>query len=471
VEAPTVSLTPGTSDDGATDKSMGILVLGVSHHAAPLEVRERLAFGPDTLPSALEALGRATREGVLLSTCNRTEVYAVVGHHRTGRDQLVRFLVESTGLPAPAFTGVAYDHWQEEAVRHLFRVAAGLDSMLVGEPQILGQVRAAFEAAARLGSAGPVLSRLFRQALEVGKKARTETGISRKAISVSFAAVELARQTLGSLEGQTVLVAGAGEAGELAARTLLKHGARRLLVWSRTQERARAVAARCGGTAVGSDALEEACVQADVIIACTAAPRPILSRALLAAALARRPERPLLVVDIAMPRDVEPEAAKLPGLHLRNLDDLRALVAANLEARRGEMAAVEALIDREVPRFLAWRDSLDSTPAIRALLAHAEAIRQAELERALRRLPELSERDREIVTALSRAIVNKLLHEPLVRLKHGGSYLDAQGYARLVSELFSLDAEEHGGAACLRARGRAELDVAPVRFDRPSKEG
>lgn len=418
---------------------MGILVYGVSHRNASLALRERLAVPTNGLDRALASLTDLAREGVIVSTCNRTEVYAVTGHHRSGREALARFLSAHTGVPTSEFASSAYDYWQEEAVRHLFRVAAGLDSMIVGEPQILGQVREAYLAASARESAGPLLSRLFRHALEVGKAARSDSGISRGAASVSSAAVELARNRLGSLEGRTVLVVGAGEAGEAAAGTLMRHGASSLLVTSRTLARAQALATRNGGEALPFSKLQEACGQADIVITCTSSPDHVLTHPLVCDAMAGRADRPLVIVDIAVPRDVEPAVGQLVGVHLLNLDDLQTVVAQNLEVRRREAEVVERQIELEVPRFMTWWDQQDVIPTIRALTERAETIRRAELARAMPRLNGISQQDRDTLDALTAAIVKKLLHDPIVRLKQRRGGEDGNSHVRAVHELFCLD--------------------------------
>jgi glutamyl-tRNA reductase len=418
---------------------MGILVLGISHREAPLSLRERLAINSIRLPDALRTLAARVREGVVLSTCNRTEVYAVTGHERSGREALVRYVGEATGVPEAIFGPLAYHHWQEDGIRHLFRVAAGLDSMILGEPQILGQVREAFAAAMAAGRVGPVLGRLFQQALQVGKAARSQAGISRGAASVSFAAVELARDALCSLEGRAVLVIGAGKTGDLVSRTLRDSGAGRLLIANRSTERAEALAERWGGEVAPFDELAGACARADIVVSCTSAPSAIISAEMLRGALRGRPDRPLLVIDLAVPRDVEPDCARVGGVRLYDLDDLQARVSANLAARRREAEGAERIVEREVVRFMAWRDALDVTPTIRALIERAESIRSRELERALERLGEVSSRERDTIEAMSRSIVNKLLHDPIIRLKRDVGQRDGSAYARAVQELFCLD--------------------------------
>lgn len=415
---------------------MVILALGVHYKSAPVAVRERVAFAPDDLPTALAALREYVAEGAILSTCNRTEIYALVGHVHSGGKNLRRFLSESRGVPAADLEPYLRWYCQEEAVRHLFRVAAGLDSMVLGEPQILGQVREAWTLARQAGSLGPVLENLFREAVVVGKRARRETGISRHAVSVSSAAVILARQVVGDLTGCTVAVIGVGKMGEQAAELLVENGARRLLVLNRTAARAQDLADRLGGQALPLDRLAEALVQADVVITSTGAPTPIVTAALVESLLARRAGRPLCLIDIAVPRDVEPAVGRLPRVRLYNIDDLQAVCTANLGERAREADRVEALVAEHVERFRLWWQAREVVPTIAALRQRAEEIRQAELARALARLGHLSERDRQVVSALSVAIVNKLLHRPITRLKE---VADSRSYSRALRDLFGLD--------------------------------
>lgn len=421
---------------------MPILALGVSHHETPVDVRERLAIPADQLPDALARLTSYVPSGVILSTCNRTEIYASVGHRTSGQRALTRFLADISGVAEPFLQCHLRVYWQEDAVRHLFRVAAGLESMIVGEGQILGQVREAFETATRGGPLGPELSRLFSSALAVGKRARTETAISRSAVSVSQAAVELAYQVLGRLGDTTVLVIGAGKMGELAARHLRDKGVGRILVSTRTAERAERLVERLGGEAWPLERLGDALLLADLVVSSTTSEQYVITRALLEPLLARRDGRPLVVVDIAVPRDVEPSVGELRNVHLYNVDHLRDICAANLDQRRRESDKIAAIIDEELQKYVRWWQAREVVPTIAALVRKAEAIRQDELNRAYSRLGALSERDRNTVNALTLAIMNKLLHEPIVRLKERGAALDGQHYLHAVRELFDLPPNE-----------------------------
>jgi glutamyl-tRNA reductase len=417
---------------------MTLIVVGVSHHHTPLELRERLAFPPESLGSSLERLEEFAHEGVILSTCNRTEIYADVGHPRSGYEALLRFLADARDVPVDDLRASATMLPQLEAVRHLFRVSAGLDSMIIGEPQILGQIRSAFEAGRQHQALSATMSRLFEQALAVGKRVRTETDIARSAVSVSYAAVELAREVFGDLRGRTALVIGAGKMGELTVRTLKSHGVSRLIVGSRGLSNAQRLARRLGGDPCALDDIHDALRDSDIVISSTASGNHVLEAVDVERAMARRVDRSMLIVDIAVPRDVAPEAGDVSNVHLFNIDDLEDICSRNIESRRLELPQAEVLIEEEVSRFDAWRESREVTPLIRSLVSHAESIRQSELDRALARLSGLSERDRNVVQAMSVALVNKLLHDPITRLKAGSSEHDSRVYARTVRDLFSL---------------------------------
>jgi glutamyl-tRNA reductase len=415
-----------------------LVVVGVSHHNTPLELRERLAFPPETLAASLVRLGEFAHEGVILSTCNRTEIYADVGHARSGIEALLRFLADARDVPVDELRSTAMMLSQDEAVRHLFRVSSGLDSMIIGEPQILGQIRTAFEVARRHQALSAMMSRLFEQALAAGKRVRTETEISKSAASVSYAAVELAREVFGDLNGRTALVIGAGKMGELTVRTLKSHGVSRLIVGSRGMASAERLARRLGGEPCVLDQIHDALSESDIVISSTSSGQHVLEAADVERAMAHRVDRSMLIVDIAVPRDVAPDAGEVSNVHLFNIDDLEKICSRNIETRRLELPQAEVLIEEEVSRFDAWRESREITPLIRSLVTHAESIRQSELDRALARLSGLSERDRNVVQAMSVALVNKLLHEPITRLKTGSVEHDSRAYARTVRDLFSL---------------------------------
>ncbi len=425
---------------------MHILLVGLNHTTAPVALREQLTYTACSLEEGLRQLlspdppesGRI-REAVILTTCNRTEVYGVAQEVAAGHATLTRFLADFHGLSPERLAPHLYACADRNAVAHLFRVASGLDSMILGEAQILGQVREAFEMAQALEAPGPLLSALFQQAIHTGKRVRTETEIGRHPVSISSAAVELARQTLGSLEGRCVLLVGTGKMSTLAAKALHAHGIGGIWVANRTYERAVAMAQQFGGQALPLDQLPKALAQVDLALSATAAPHIVIWADVVRQAMAQRQGRPLLLIDIAVPRDIEPQAAQIPGVTLRNIDDLQNVVETGRQKRRHAAYQARPIVQEEVTRFMAWFRSLEVTPTIKALRARAERIRQAELERALRRLGPLPERDREVLNAFSRAIVNKLLHEPTVRLKAQAQRGDSRLYSAALRELFALE--------------------------------
>lgn len=417
---------------------MQILVVGLNHKAAPVEIRERLAFGENQLGDALNVLSQYCAEGLILSTCNRMEVYAVIPHVGTGADRIQRFLSDYHKVPPDKYEPYLYSYFNQDAVRHLFAVASGVDSMVLGEPQILGQVRDAFEFAEKSRTTGRVLSALFRHAIKVGKQARTETDISKNAASVSYAAVELAKKIFGELDHSTVLIIGAGEMGKSTARTLMDNGAVAMLVMNRTFERAKDLSARFGGRPIEFERMAEALALSDIVISSTGASDYVITADAVRQAMRQRKNRPIFLIDIAVPRDIDPQVDKIENAYLYNIDDLNAVKEANLREREKEARKVEAIIESEVRKFADWWQALDVVPTITALRDKAERIRQAELERMLPKLGNLSERDREKINALTVAIVNKLLHPPITRLKSHSNGHDGKDYAHVLRDLFDL---------------------------------
>ncbi|RLT35258.1 MAG: glutamyl-tRNA reductase [Chloroflexi bacterium] len=409
--------------------------VGLSHHTAPIEVREQLAIAADDLPGVLAELGRRFGAGTIVNTCNRIEVYLPGTHERA---DVLEFLSQTTG----ADRDLADRHFAAahhlDAVRHLYTVAAGLDSMVLGEHEVLGQVRAAFSAATAARTDDAMLSRLFHSAIRVGRRARAETAISHHAVSVSSIAVQQARALYPETEHATVLVIGAGEAGRLAAAALIDRGVGQVLVVNRTAERGQALAAELGGRALRLDQLEDAIASADVVIAAADTPEPLVTVPLVHAAMARRPGRPLLVIDIGMPRDCDPAIGELPDVTHYDLDDLQAIAAEHFAARAGEVDAVRAIVDQEADRFLTWWEQLQVAPTITALTERAERVRQAELTRTLRRLDVTSE-ERVHLDALTKAIVKQLLHDPISSLREFGN---REVFVDTARRLFRLDVIE-----------------------------
>jgi glutamyl-tRNA reductase len=402
-----------------------LLLIGTSHHRAPVEVRERVAFAPRAAAELAHTLA-GEGEAVCLSTCNRTELY-LVGADEAAADRVL----------APA-SDALYRLRDEAAALHLFRVAAGLDSLVPGEGEILGQVRAAYES----GSAGPVLDHLFRQALHAGKKVRTQTAIAESPASVSSAAAVLAEQVFGDLSVCKVLLVGAGKVGELAARSLASRGASVSYVVSRTQERAEEVTRAVGGQPLPLDRLPAALEAVDVVVSSTGAPGTVVEREAVETAVAARRGRPLFLIDVAVPRDVDPAVNELGGVYLYDIDDLEAVVSETLAGRRREAERAEAIVAQEAERFQRWQASREVVPAIASLRARAEEIRTGELAKAESRLGRLNETERRVVDSVTAAIVNKLLHLPTVRMKEAAAGADGGDYADALRYLFGLGDDE-----------------------------
>ena len=431
---------------------MRLLVLGVSHHTAPIELRERLAIPAGELPAALARLAAdgALGEAVLLSTCNRTEVYVTSRSLEEGHEALVAFLAGIRDLPADLIRPHLYSRSEADAARHLFRVSAGLDSLVVGEPQILGQVKQAYTTATEHQATGATLNRLFHTAFTVGKRVRSETALAEGAVSVSFAAIGLARKICGDLRRATALIVGAGDMAELTARHLAAQNPAQLLVCSRTTAHAEALAQDAGGTIVEWSGLDRALAAADVVVTATGATHPILSRERVRAVMRGRTgrRRPLFLIDIAVPRDVEPSAASLEEVFLYNIDDLQSIVSENLARRSSETTLAEAIVNEEVEAFMAWARSRSVMPTVVALRQRFEAIRQAELVRLQPRLAALGPDARARVDEITRIIVEKLLITPTEQLKALSDCDLLTAYADALSHLFALgpdDFDDEGG--------------------------
>ncbi len=394
---------------------MRLSVTGLSHRTAPIALRERFAFAPDDLPAALAVLRRSFPAAAIVSTCNRTELY-LVSDRLVEAGEGAAALANARGVELPEGRPF-YHHTDVFVARHLFRVAAGLESLVLGESEVLGQVRTAFAAATRARSSDPVLARLFHAAVRVGRRARSETRIGAGALSVSAGAVAISRRAVGDLPRKTALVIGAGEAGEVASQAFLGAGVRRLLVSNRDGQRAEALARDLGAVAVPFEDLTNALAEADVVVSSTAAPSFVLTRSHVESAMANRPGRRLLIVDIAVPRDVDPAVADVPGVRLFDIDAVETVVTENQRSRAGEVAAVEAIVEAEVSRFESWLRGLEVAPTIAAVQQRAEDARLVELEKTLGRLSGLSEADRRRVEAMSRAIVKRILDSPVRKLR------------------------------------------------------
>ncbi len=416
---------------------MKLALVGVSHHQAPVELREHVAVDLAGAADLAAALADGC-EAVVLSTCNRTEIYLAAGEDALLEHRAVASLLALAREHAAGLEAVLYRLADESAALHLFRVAAGLDSMVPGEGEILGQVRDAFEA----GSTGPLLDRLFRSALHAGRRARVETAIGESPASVPAAAAALAQQVFDDLDGRRVALVGAGKMSELTARNLRSRGALVTVVANRTVEHGESLAERFDARAVGLGDLAAELRAADVVVASTSAPGFVVGADEFGHALRARRGRPLLLVDLAVPRDVDPAIAAIDGCFVYDIDDLEAVVEASLSGRRSEAVRAERLVAAEAVRFREWQASLAVVPAIASLRARAEAIRAAELARAEGRLGRLPESERRAVEALTSQIVNKLLHLPTVRLKEAAVTSDGVVYADVVRHLFGLGEDE-----------------------------
>ncbi len=423
---------------------MNIVAVGLNHRTAPVELRERLAVAEARLPEALARLKRwpGIAEGIILSTCNRVELYAVVKDTELGLESLSEYMVTIAADVGPAQVEPhLYRLDGAEAVRHLFRVAASLDSMVVGEPQILGQVKEAFEAALAGKSTGVVLNKVVRKAISVGKRVRTETAIAENAVSVSYAAVELAKKIFQNLAEKTVLLVGAGEMGKLAARHLISAGVRHVMITNRNYDRALDVAKRFNALPVPFNEFHHEMAGADIIICATAADAFVIGPDDVQRALRSRKNRPMFLIDISDPRNIDPAAGTLDNAYLYNIDDLQGHVDLNIEQRLREALKAEDIVRAEVPSVVVWLKTLEVVPTIVALRRKAGDIQRAEIERILSKLGDLSPRQRELVEDLAVAITNKLLHSPLIALKAEADSPYGSLFAETAQRLFDLEKE------------------------------
>jgi glutamyl-tRNA reductase len=416
-----------------------LIGIGLSHRSAALAVRERLALAPEDAGALLRALtaGPTVEEAVALSTCNRTELYLVAADAAAAERAALRALARHAGMSAPALRAIVTVRRERDAVDHLFAVAAGLDSMVVGEAEILGQLRRAHELARAAGACGPVLDRLVRDAIGAGRRARAGTAIGRSGASVSSAAVELAREALGSLAGRRVLLVGAGKSGEVTARVLRRHGVGDLRVVNRDRARGEALAGR-DGAVVGLEALDGQLAAVDLVLTATASPRPLIDRAAVARAMARRGGRPLVLVDLAVPRDVDPAVRAVPGAVLVDLDDVERRAARNRAARAGDAGRARAILTAEAERFERWRAGRAVAPAVAALHGRGDDVVRELLERNAAHWESLTPADLHRVECLARAVARRLLHEPTLQVKRAAQD-GADDPARAALELFGLD--------------------------------
>lgn len=429
-------------------RSEDLLLVGLSHHTAPVAVREKVSIAEEALPDALAALRGLplVREAMVVSTCNRLEVYAAIPSGGEGAASEIRaYLAEKD----PAIAAHLYERTGLSAVRHLFRVCSSLDSMVVGEPQILGQVKAAYHKAEEARAVGGLLSRAVRHAFSVAKRVRTETDVGRAAVSMSFAAVELAGKVLGSLRGKKVLLVGAGKMSALAARHLVAAGCDGVLVTNRSEERARALAAEVRGSAHPWEDLDRLLVEVDVVVCSTAAPQPVIGLETLQAVRRSRRHRPLFLIDLAVPRDVDPRVNEIEDVYAFDVDDLDKVMEENRRSRSGEAFLAEGIVEREAEAFFAATWS-EAEPLLRRLRLRAEEVARAEVARTLARHGEgLSDAQRQGVEALARALVNKILHQPTVRIREAG-LRDDGAFLDVARALFDPEGEGAATVPILR---------------------
>jgi glutamyl-tRNA reductase len=430
-----------------------LLAIGVSHKTAPVEIRERVAL-PDARAAEFvrDLRGAAdVHEVVAISTCNRTELYLVVGDPVEAESTALAMLSSQAGIRPTNLAPAIYSHRNCDAARHLYRVTAGLESMIVGEAEIQGQVKRAYDAALAKDTVGPLTNRLFRAALATGKRVRSETAIGERQLSLPSVAVALAREQLGALDGREVTIVGTGESSELAARALADSGGSTVFVANRRRDRAIGLAKRYGGRSVSFDELPQALERADIVVAATASPHLLLEARELAEVMDARGGRPMLLIDLAVPRDIDAACAQIDGVSLYDIDDLQAVIARNRKVRQVEARKAEGIIEEEIQQFAAWLGSLEVLPTLAALRAHATRLAEQVVRENAGKWESASPRDLERIDALARAVVNRLLHDPTVRMKE---LRDDRVHARmaLVRDLFGLADEDgafvdEGGAA------------------------
>jgi glutamyl-tRNA reductase len=428
-----------------------LIALGISHKTAPVALRERLALterGGRELLQELTARDEVD-EAVAISTCNRTELYLVVSDPVRAEGELLGRLAQRAEIRPTELAGVVYSPRNCDAARQLYRVTAGLESMIVGEAEVQGQVKRAYEAALAAGTTGPLTNRLFGAALQAGKRVRSETGIGRERVSVSTVAVDLARDVVGDLRARSVVIIGAGETAELTARALADQGVRTVFVANRHAARARSLAERFGGEVGSLESLPARLQEADIVVASTSSPHPIVGADELELVMRARDGRPLILIDIAVPRDIEHACGDLDGVSVYDMDDLQAVVARNLEVRDAERTQAEAVVEEEIQRFARWMAQLDVMPTIAALREHGARIVDQVLAENAGRWESASPRDRARVEAMARSVMQRLLHEPTIRLKESG-----HGAQQMMRELFGLE-----DAPAAEPEGRADADA------------
>ncbi|MEK6759414.1 MAG: glutamyl-tRNA reductase [Deltaproteobacteria bacterium] len=423
---------------------MNLVIVGLNHKTSPVEIREKLSFPAQTIGEPLKKLTGhyGLNEGVILSTCNRVEVLAITSDMEKGVWQIKRFLADFHSIPLEKLDEHLYVHCGEAAVKHLLRVAAGLDSMVVGEPQILGQVKDSYSYAVEHNTAGVVVNKLYHKVFQVAKRIRTETKIGESAVSISFAAVELARKIFGDLSGKTVMLIGAGEMAELAAKHLINNGIKEIIVANRTYEKAVELVKGFGGTAIMFREFAHYLKNADIVIASTGATTFIIKPDMVQEVMRERKQKPMFYIDISVPRNIDPLVNNIDNAYVYDVDDLQGVVSSNIQERNKEAEAAEKIIIEEIDNFYRWIKSLDVVPTIIALRQTCDQIRKTELARSLPSLSALTEKDQKVLEAMTSAIVNKILHHPVTHLKKEANRVEGDLYIDTIRKLFDLTVDE-----------------------------
>lgn len=422
---------------------LDIVLMGLNHNTAPVELRECLAFSKDEIADALEAFKRcpAVREVILFSTCNRVEILMTAENRAEAVEAAKEFLSRVKQIPKNEFEKALYIHDGDEAVRHIFRVASSLDSMVLGEPQILGQIKDAYRTATLKKTSGVILNRLLHRTFFVAKRVRSETGIGDHAVSISYAAIELGRKIFGTLEGKKTLLIGAGEMAELAVEHLIRNRAGDIFVANRTFERGLEIANRFHGKAIRFEEIENGLQYADIVISSTGAIDYIVKGKQVKGIMRRRKNRPLFFIDIAVPRNIDPEINRVANSYVYDIDDLKSVIEENIEDRKKESLRGERIVDEAVIRFRSWYESLDVVPTIVALRSKMEMIARSEIKKTLHSLNHLSEDDYQAICRMTNAMINKILHDPTIFLKSNGHHGNASIYLDITRKLFKLDDE------------------------------
>ena len=418
-----------------------MILVGVNHKTTPVEIREKLAFTQVKIEASLSQLVSSPEiiENIILSTCNRVEIYARVENTDRGIQLLQDFICDYHGISRGNLDQYFYSYCDNQAVDHLFRVSSSLDSMVLGEAQILGQVKDAYSTARSFSSTGMVLNQLFEKAFNVAKKVREETGISERGVSISSAAVELAKKIFEDLENHSVMLVGTGEMAELAAKHLISYGVKTVYVASRTYERAAALAKSLNGCALDFESFKEEMHRADIIITSTAAPTFIVNEEMISTAIQKRKNKPIFLIDIAVPRDIAPEVNELENVYLYDIDDLQNVVNANMEERQKEAESAMEIINQEVTKFNYWFSTLDAIPTIVEMRNRAEDMRAFEVDKTLKNMEHLTSDDKEAINQLTQSLVKKILHKPTINLKKKTQSHDGHIYLKAIRDLFHLD--------------------------------